>query len=263
MTDHLSLHGRVALVTGGSRGIGRAIALALAEAGAAVAVNYRRDRDAAEDLVKAITAEGGVAGAYQASVSEPAELEAMVPAITADLGPVDILISNAGIASRGRSVFDTDPAEMARLMAVNVYGPHRLIQLVLPGMRRQDRGDIVVISSAITRYCPPNSAPYSMAKTALEAMAFTLAKEEREHGIHVNIVAPGLVNTEMGARLVRGAADMDIADLDSSYPFGRVSQPEDVAGTVLFLVSRLAGYVSGQRLAVDGCVETGAAFKSS
>jgi NAD(P)-dependent dehydrogenase (short-subunit alcohol dehydrogenase family) len=263
MTDRLSLRGRVALVTGGSRGIGRAISLALADAGAAVAVNYRRDEAAAREVVERIAADGGVAAAYPASISDVAAIEALVPAVANELGLIDLLVSNAGIASRGQSLFDSEPGELARLMGVNVYGPHRLVQLVLPDMREQARGDIVFISSSITRHCPRGSGPYTIAKTAMEAMAFTLAKEERAHGVRVNVVAPGLVATEMGARLVRGGADMDIADLDAVYPFGRVSRPDDIAGAVLFLVSGLASYVSGQRLAVDGCIENEAAFKSS
>jgi NAD(P)-dependent dehydrogenase (short-subunit alcohol dehydrogenase family) len=252
MSAEIDLTGRVALVTGGGRGIGRAVALALGRAGAAVAVNYRRDEDAAAQVVKDITSAGGTAGAYPASIGDLDALDGLVSAVAADLGPIDLLVNNAGMASRGQSVVDTDAAELPRLMAVNAFGPHRLAQLVVPEMRSRPRGDIVFVSSAEVQRLSANGAPYSMAKAAMEALAFTLAKEERPHGTHVNVVAPGLVATDMGERLVAATVGASIGDLDSRYPFGRVCTPDDVAGAILFLVSGLAGYVTGQRIGVDG-----------
>ena len=249
----MGLEGRVALVSGGSRGIGRAIALALADDGATVAVNYRRDGDAADEVVKRISAHGGSAAAYAASVDSYEDDKAMVEAVIADFGHVDILVNNAGIASRGTSVVDTDPAELERVVRVHALGAHHLCQLVLPSMRTRPRGDIVMISSVATLSHGANGAPYNMGKAALEALAFTLAKEERGHGVRVNVVAPGLVETEMGRRLMRAAAGItDLRTLDSAAPYGRVCQPEDVAGVVRFLVSEGAGYVNGQKLYVDG-----------
>lgn len=249
----MGLEGRVALVSGGSRGIGRGIALGLAEDGAAVAVNYRKDEEAADETVQAIEAAGGRAVAYQASVASFEECQAMVEAVAADLGPVDILVNNAGNASRGRTVVDTDPAEVALVMATHAFGAHSLSKLVLPRMRERARGDIVMISSVATKGMSANGAPYNMAKAALEALALTLAKEEQRHGIRVNIVAPGLVETEMGRRLAKGAMGVaDIRALDARSPFGRVCQPEDVAAVVRFLVSEAGAYVSGERIGVDG-----------
>jgi 3-oxoacyl-[acyl-carrier protein] reductase len=136
---------------------------------------------------------------------------------------------------------------------VHALGPHHLCKLVLPSMRQRSRGDIVMISSAATRSMNANGAPYNMGKAALEALAFTLAKEERPHGIHVNVVAPGLVDTEMGARLMRAVAGVeDLRALDAAMPFGRVCQPADVAAVVRFVVSDAARYVTGERLYVDG-----------
>ena len=249
----MSLEGRTALVTGGGRGIGRAIALALAADGADVAVNYRRDEESARATVKEIEALGRRAGAYGASVDSAEDDEAMVAAVEADLGPVGILVNNAGLASRGRSVADTDPAEVERLLATHAVGAHHLCRLVLPGMRTLTRGDIVMISSVAATGLAANGAPYNMAKAAMEALAMTLAKEEARNGIHVNVVAPGLVDTEMGRRLVKGAMGVeDIRTLDAGFPFGRVCQPDDIAAVVAFLVSDAAGYVTGQRVAVDG-----------
>jgi len=249
----MGLEGRVALVSGASRGIGRAISLALAEDGAAVAVNYRRDKDAAEEVVELVRAGGGRAAAYAASVDSYEEDRTMVEALLAEFGHVDILVNNAGIASRGNSVVDTDPAELERVVRIHALGAHHLSQLVLPSMRTRPRGDIIMISSAATLAYGANGAPYNMGKAALEALAFTLAKEERGHGVRVNVVAPGLVETEMGRRLMRAAAGItDMRALDAGAPYGRVCQPGDVAGVVRFLVSEGAGYVNGQKLYVDG-----------
>jgi NAD(P)-dependent dehydrogenase (short-subunit alcohol dehydrogenase family) len=249
----MSLAGRVALVTGGSRGIGRAIALGLAEDGADVAVNWRRDEAAAKETVAEIEKLGRRARAYRASVDSLDEDRAMVEAVHADLGTIDILVNNAGIASRGQSVTDTDPAEMERVVRIHAFGPHYLSKLVIPAMRERPRGDIVMVSSAATQRFGANGAPYGMGKAAMEALALTLFKEERAHGIRVNIVAPGLVETEMGRRLMRATAGVqDLRAIDPHMPFGRVCQPEDVADVVRFLVSERAGYVTGERIYVHG-----------
>ena len=127
----------------------------------------------------------------------------MTEAVRSGLGEIDILVSNAGTASRGRPVADTEPEEYLRLMTVHALGPLALIRSLLPAMRARPRADVVVISSAITSAAPSFSVPYTMAKAAMEAAARTLAREERAHGIRVNVVAPGLVATDMGERLVR------------------------------------------------------------
>ena len=250
----MDLDGRVALVTGGGRGIGRAIALALAGDGADVAVVYRRDEESAAATVKEIEGLGRRAGAYQADVGSVEEVTAMVAAAVADFGFVDILVNNAGVASRGRAVIDTDADEVERLLRTHAVGAHILARAVLPSMRTRPRGDIVMISSTILRDVPANGAPYAMAKAALETLAVTLAKEERRHGIHVNVVAPGLVvETDMGRRLAKASFGTDDTQvLDSSFPFGRVCSPEDVAGVVRFVVSPAAGYMTGEVLRVDG-----------
>ena len=249
----MSIKDRVALVTGGGRGVGKGISLSLAAAGASVAVNYRRDEESAAETVREIEALGGKAIAFSASVDDYEQNAQMVADIERDLGPVSILVNNAGIASRGRSVVDTDPEEMRRVVATHAFGPHYLAALTLPKMRTLGRGDIVMISSVATRTLGPNGAPYNMGKTAMEALAYTLAKEEREHGIRVNIVAPGLVDTDMGQRLIKAVQGVeDIRSLDQSMPFGRVCQPEDVANVVRFLVSDENSYLTGERLYCDG-----------
>jgi 3-oxoacyl-[acyl-carrier protein] reductase len=250
------LAGRVALVTGGGRGIGRGIALELAAAGAAVAVNYRRDEAAADEVVGIITAAGGRASAIQASISEREGVDRLADAALAEFGFVDILVANAGIASRGLSVADTDPDEVVRVMATHAFSAHRLVQKLLPSMRERERSDVVLISSSELNKMRALGAPYNMAKAALEALGLTLANEEVANGVHVNIVAPGLVVTDMGARIVKAKLGLEhMEDLDASQPMGRLGRPEDIARVVRFLVSPDAGFVTGQRIVVNGGVD--------
>ncbi len=247
------LLGRIALVTGGGRGIGRAISLALADDGADVAVNYRKDRDSAEATVADIEAKGRRAGSYQASIDVLEDTQRMAAQVIADFGAVDILVHNGGIASRGQSVADTDPAELERVVRTHALGPHALTQAVLGSMRTRGRGDVIYISSVETNRMSPNGGPYNMGKAAGEAMAMTLAKEELRRGIHVNIVAPGLVDTTMGQKLMKAVAGIDdLRQLDASMPFGRVCRPEDVAEVVRWLVGPGGSYLSGQKVNVDG-----------
>jgi NAD(P)-dependent dehydrogenase (short-subunit alcohol dehydrogenase family) len=248
----MSLAGRTALVTGASRGIGRAIALALAADGADVAVNYRREKDEADKTVAEIRKLGRRAEAFAASVDDYAAVEAMAAAVQEKLGPISILVANAGIASRGQAVIDTDPAEMARVVAVHAFAPFYCAKAVLPQMRTQKRGDIVVISSVATLHHAARGAPYNMGKAAGEALALTLAKEERGNGIYVNIVAPPLTDTDMGQRLAKARGTANIRDLDAAMPFGHVCTPEEIANVVRFLCSPQNTYVSGEKISVHG-----------
>ncbi|MCU1599906.1 MAG: 3-oxoacyl-[acyl-carrier-protein] reductase [Frankiales bacterium] len=244
---------RVALVTGGSRGIGRAVSLRLATDGFAVAVNYRKDSDAAAAVVDEIRHKGGTASAYQASVAEADDRTRLASEVLADYGVVDTLVSNAGIASRGQLVADTSLAELERVMATHVTGAFHLAQLLLPGMRTAPRGDIVLVSSVAATSPMPGGAPYMMAKVALEALGRTLALEELKHGVHTNIVAPGLVATDMGDRLAAAVAGVsESADLDAQAPYGHVCRPSAVADVVAYLVSDQASYLNGQRIEVSG-----------
>jgi 3-oxoacyl-[acyl-carrier protein] reductase len=251
--DNAVLKGRTALVTGGSRGIGRGIALALAEAGANVAVNYRAAGHEAEEVVAAIRAMGGKAEAYQASVDDFDACAAMVKRVAHDFGGLSILVNNAGIASRGKSVAETDPLELERVMRVHAFAPHYLSQAALPFLRKNARSDIIMISSVATLNPAANGAPYSMGKAACEALALTLAKEEQPNGVRVNIVAPSLTVSDMGSKLTKALTGLDdIHALDARSPFGRVSTPHDVAAAVLWLVSDANHYVSGQKINIDG-----------
>ena len=249
----MSLDGRLALITGGGRGIGRAVSLALAEDGADVAIHYNRDAESAQATAEAISDLGRRAGIFQASLEDLSSLTHMMDSVQKELGAPGILINNAGIASRGNTVAETETEEVDRLMRVHALAPHELCKLALPGMREQERGDIIMISSSATKFDAAGGAPYNMAKAAMESLARTLAAEERRNGIRVNIVAPGLVETEMGRRLVKANSGVeDLRKLESRMPFGRICQPEDIADAIRHLVSARSGYVTGQRLGVDG-----------
>lgn len=245
------LTGRAALVTGASRGIGRAIAMRLAVDGASVAVHFRRDADAALGTRDKIRELGVDAEVFQAGFDSQDEIDALVKSAESHFGPISILVSNAGMLSKGRSVLKTPLSELTQLLSVHTLGPFRMCQLVLPGMRSCERGDIVFISSHGTSQFRPGAGAYNIAKAGAEALARTLANEERRHGIRVNVIAPGLVATDMGDRLARARGVESAADLDDQFPFGRVCRPEDVAGVVGFLVSQDGYYVSGTRIQVD------------
>ncbi len=249
----MELESRTALITGGGRGIGKAIALAMAEAGADVAVIYRRDEAAARETVAEIEALGRQAVMLKASVEEEDEAKAAVAQAIAALGKIDILVNNAGIASRGNSVLDTDSEELRRVVRVHVFGSFYFTQAVLPVMRQQPRGDIIFISSVAVEGLSANGGPYNIGKAGMEALAMTLAKEERPNGIRVNVLRPGLTDTEMGSRLAKATQGVqDIGELNSSSPFGRVGIPSDLANAAVFLASAKGEYITGATIKISG-----------
>jgi NAD(P)-dependent dehydrogenase (short-subunit alcohol dehydrogenase family) len=247
------LTGRIALVTGSSRGVGAGIAIRLAREGACVAVHYQRDAKAASAVVEHITAGGGTSAPFQATMGDFNSVDQMCDAVSERLGAIDLLVSNAGSASRGNTIAESSLSEFDQLLRIHTIGPLHLIRRLLPGLRQAVRGDIVAISSTTVTDAPANSAPYTMAKAALEVAIRTLAREERGNGIRANIVAPGLVDTDMGSRLVRAVhSGQKLSDLHADFPFGHVCQPGDVAAAVAFLTSEDASYITGQRIVVDG-----------
>ena len=248
----MNLAGRVALVTAGSKGIGRAIALRLAADGADVAISYAHDDAAAAESVAAIESLGRRALAMRAPAEDLEAGERLIEATLAALGPIGILVNNAGVDWDGTPVAETPPDALLRVLQINAVAPHHLSRLVLPRMRTLGRGDIVMVSSMVTEVRGAGYAPYCMSKSALEALAAVLAKEERAHGIHVNTVAPGLVETPLGMRYVTAQGGSDMRELDAIVPYGRVCQPEQVASVVGFLVSGDASYVNGQTIYVHG-----------
>lgn len=247
------LDGHVALVTGGTRGIGLAISEELLAAGASVVAAYLRDEAAAREYEAAASDQGRNAVSVRCDATDPAACRAAVALAVEKFGRLDILVSNAGIASRGLTVAQTPPDEVERVTRVHALGAHHVTQAAIPMLRQRETSSIVYISSIAAQTYLAGSAPYSMAKAALEALAHTVAREERQHGMRVNIVAPGLVSTEMGRRLVRATHGFDdINDLAAQSPFGRVCTPREIGQVVRFLVSADASYVNDQRVVVDG-----------
>lgn len=246
----MSLEGRVAIVTGGDRGIGRAISLALARDGADIAVIDIKD---ASRTVEEIEAMGHRAIALSADVTSNEQVAEAVKETIKSFSKVDILVSNAGVASRGKSVVDSDIEEAHRLFDVHALGAMRFTKLVVPIMREQQRGDVIYISSHATLIYRVLGGPYVMSKAALEAMARTLAKEERGHNIRVNVVAPGITETDMGVRMAKARFGVeDVKDAYPQMPFGRLAQPADIAEMVAYLVSERGAYITGQVIYVNG-----------
>jgi NAD(P)-dependent dehydrogenase (short-subunit alcohol dehydrogenase family) len=216
-------------------------------------VHYQRDAQAASAVVAQITDGGGTSAAFQASMDDFDAVDQMCDAVSERFGAVDLLVSNAGSASRGNTVANSPLSEFDQLLRIHTFGPLHMIRRLLPGLRQAVRGDIVAISSTTVTDAPANAAPYTMAKAALEVAIRTLAREERGSAIRANIVAPGLVDTDMGARLVHAVhAGQKLSDLHTRFPFGHVCQPDDVAAAVAFLTSEDGSYITGQRIVVDG-----------
>jgi 3-oxoacyl-[acyl-carrier protein] reductase len=237
------LSGRVALVTGASRGIGKAIALALGEAGAAVAVNYRERRDDAEAVAEAIRGGGGRAAACGADVSLRSAVQAMVDAINEQLGPVDILVNNAGM-SAPRSLDEITEEDFDRTIAANLKSAFLCTQTVLPPMRAQRWGRIVNISSIGARIGAGSvSVAYGASKAGLEGLTRAYALRLAAEGVTVNAVAPGLVDTDMGQPLIE-------AGVPGRIPVGRAGTGDEIAQAVLLLVRD--AYITGQTIAVNG-----------
>jgi 3-oxoacyl-[acyl-carrier protein] reductase len=251
--DSNRLKDRVALVTGGSRGIGRATVLKLAQAGAAVIVNYRKRADEANQVVDQVQASGGRALAIQADVGDPAEVQKMVEQSVRELGPVDILVNNAGVF-RGGTLLSYDEADADLLWQVNVKGVIHCSAAVVPLMIERQFGRIVNLSSvAAVGTSFPGTTFYSATKAAVTCLTRRFALELGSHGICVNAVSPGYVGTDMN---LEGRSQEEIqkaADLISARSMlGRFGKSEEIAAVISFLVSDEAGFVTGQVITADG-----------
>ena len=238
---------KITLVTGSSRGIGRAVARELGRQGWKVCINYRVRQDCAESLAAELAAEGHEAMTYQADVSRRQEVQAMVQAIREKWGPVSLLVNNAGVA--GQALFQDVTDEMwHRYFSTNVDGAYHTIQAVLPNMLHEKSGCIVNISSIWGQHGASCEVTYSCTKHALIGLTRSLAMELAPSGIRVNCVAPGVIETDM----VKVLGEETLKDLAEQTPLGRLGKPEDIAAAVAYLASDKASFVTGQVLAVDG-----------
>ena len=238
---------QIALVTGSSRGIGRAVAAELARKGWAVCVNYYERKDKADELVALLRGEGCEAIAVQADVSVRAQVNAMVRRVEEAFGPVSLLVNNAGIA--GQALFQEITDELwHRYFSVNVDGAFHTIQAVLPHMLHEKSGCIINISSIWGQHGASCEVTYSCTKHALIGLTRSLAMELAPSGIRVNCVAPGVIETDM----VKVLGEETLRDLAAETPLGRLGKPEDIAAAVSYLASDKASFVTGQVLAVDG-----------
>ena len=239
MTAKQDLNAHVALVTGGSRGIGAAIALALAELGAAVAVNYRERVDDAEAVVARIKSGGGRAMSVAADVSQAAAVTAMVEQVSKTLGPIDILVNNAGIAIP-RGVDDLTESDFDRTILVNLKSAFLCTRAVLPSMRARQWGRIVNISSGAARGAGGIGPHYNASKAGMEGLTRGYAARLVKEGITVNAVAPSLIETDM----MRGRTDL------ARIPLGRMGQADEVAQAVAMVLGN--SYMTGQTIALSG-----------
>ena len=238
---------KTALVTGSSRGIGRAVARELAHQGWAVGINYLHREDKAQELVEELTAAGCQAAAFQADVANGAAVASMVKELGETFSPVELVVNNAGVA--GQSLFQDISDEMwNRYLAVNLGGARNTIKVALPHMISEKRDCIVNISSIWGQRGASCEVAYACTKAGIIALTRSLAMELAPSGIRVNCVAPGVINTDMVQ--VLGQETLD--ELAKETPLGRLGTPEDIAYAVSFFASERAGFITGQVLTADG-----------
>ena len=243
----MHLTGKTAIVTGGSRGIGRAIALCLAEEGANVAVIYAGNTAAAEETQKAIAEKGGQAIAIQCDVANEDAVTAMMKQVKEQFGSIDILVNNAGITRDGL-LMRMKTSDWQAVLDTNLTGTFFCTKAVTKIMMKQRSGAIVNLTSVVGLMGNAGQANYAAAKSGIIGFTKSVAKELASRGIRVNAVAPGCIDTDMTAVLSDAVKD----EMLKTIPLGRVAQPEEVAKAVLFLVSDCASYITGQVLNVDG-----------
>jgi 3-oxoacyl-[acyl-carrier protein] reductase len=250
----MKLKDQVALVTGGSRGIGRAIVQALAAEGAKVAFVYRGSQPAADSLVEAVRQTGGTALAVQADVTDPAAAQACADRVEKELGPVNILVNNAGVI-RDDLFVRMEPADWNLVLATNLGGTYNFCKAIAYSMMKARKGRIINVSSVAAEHVNPGQTNYAASKGAINAFTRALAAELASRGVTVNAVAPGFIETDMSEAIRNKAGDK----IKKFIPMRRIGKPEDIARVVVFLAGEDSAYMTGQVLTVDGGLSLGAA----
>ena len=234
-------------MTGASRGIGRAIALGLAKAGAAIAVNYRTNREMAEEVVREIKRKDGAAIGWGADVSDVAQVEGMVEGVSSRLGQIDILVNNAGVI-RDLLLLEMSEKDFAEVLQTNLWGVYHCCKLALKGMLMKRWGRIINVSSVTANRGGRGQTNYAASKGAINAFTHSLAAELGPKGITVNAIAPGLIATDLSQGILRFAENF----VRERVALRRPGRPEDVASLAVFLASEEASYITGQIINVDG-----------
>jgi glucose 1-dehydrogenase len=246
----IDLSGRRALVTGASSGLGEAIAMALSSAGAKVAINYRSDKAAADVVVARIVQQGGEAQAFQADISVIEEVSRLFAEVGAAFGGLDILVNNAGMDGGAANCADSDPAQWARVITVDLQGAYYCARQALQWMLPQKSGVIINITS-VHEFIPWSGySAYTSAKAGLSMFTKTLAQEVAAQGVRVLAIAPGAIKTPINASVWQDT--QGLADLDQKIAMGRMGEPNEIGQVAAFLASDLASYITGTSIAVDG-----------
>ena len=249
----MRLKDQVAIVTGGSRGIGRGIVKAFAAEGAKVAIIYKGNQLAADNLVAEVTQAGGIARAHQCDVANHDDARKVVEAVEADWGPINIMVNNAGVIRDGLLV-GMKPEEWNVVIQTNLGGTFNFCHAVAMKLARQRKGRIINISSVAATHTNPGQTNYAASKGAINSFTRALAVELAGRGVTVNAIAPGFIETDMSENVRNKAGDL----IKKMIPLKRLGQPEDIAKAAVFLASADAAYITGQIITVDGGLSLGA-----
>jgi 3-oxoacyl-[acyl-carrier protein] reductase len=243
---------QTAIVTGGSRGIGKAIALHLSTQGFNIVLSFKKDEKAAAQVVSDIQKSGGAAEMIRADLSLADSANDITRTTIERFGRIDVLINNAGVSSNKSLIADTPDLEWNEIIEVNLHGVFRMMKAVVPHMRQQKKGNIVNISSNITKRLAPTFGTYAISKAALETMTQIIAKEEAANGIRVNAVAPGPIKTDMLEKLLKEMGAKRAKSFVDSMPMKRMGTADEIANMVAMLTSDVASFVTGQIIYVNG-----------